>query len=70
MGIGDKIVWGILIVIMVLGVIGWSWMMAQWDIKSSECVEEYGGKVTKGYCVYVEDGNSKSFDIWRNEDGT
>ena len=39
-------------------------MMAEADTKTRECAKEFGGKVIRGYCTYVEDGTSRSFSIW------
>jgi len=66
MSLLSKIGWGIIIGFTILYTILWAFTMAEWDIKTTQCAEEYGGKVIRGYCTYVEDGTSKSFSIWDN----
>jgi len=63
----DRIVFGVIIIIVVLGILTFAYMMTQYDLKSQDCAEQYGGKVVRGYCTYIRDGNSQSFSIWDQE---
>ena len=69
MSFWNKVFWGILIGIILLGIIGWSWTIIEWDNQSRECAEKYGGKVVRGYCTYIKGGDSTSFSIWEEEVG-
>ena len=63
----DKIVLVVIAMIMIGGVIGFVWMTNDYVNERVECAESYGGKVTQGYCVYVRNGTSESYDIWSKE---
>lgn len=60
----EKITFIIIVIVLIIWAFGVSFMMANFSIKSLECAEDFGGRVTRGYCIYVENGTSKSFSIW------
>ena len=66
----DKLIIGVMIFFVVFGIVGLGFMLTEWTIKSSECAKDYGGKLVRGYCTYVENGSSKSFSIWDFDEDT
>jgi hypothetical protein len=61
-----RIIFIIVAIIFILGAICFAWMMTEYNQQQVKCAEEHGGKVVVGYCTYVENGTSKSYDIWHN----
>ncbi len=60
----NAIFWVILAILLTSGVVGFVWMLSDTENYEEECAKEYGGSLVKGYCTYVENGTSKSFNIW------
>ena len=65
--IGEKIIYGFVIVVIIGGVIGSIFMSSHYFEEMDICAKDYGGKIVRGYCIYVEDGTSRSYYVWDNE---
>ena len=62
-----NILFYIIIGLVILGGLGWAFFMSHGFIEKEKCAEYYGGNVIQGYCTYVKDGTSKSYNIWERE---
>ena len=52
-----------LLIIIVIEVITFLFMLSDLNDQREKCVSEYGGKVAQGYCIYIENGTSKHYNL-------
>ncbi|MHA1201343.1 MAG: hypothetical protein ACTSQ4_02325 [Candidatus Heimdallarchaeaceae archaeon] len=64
MGLFKKLMFIGIIILFILSTFGFVFMMTTYDLESRECAKNHGGIVTRGYCTYIEDGQSYSYNIW------
>lgn len=61
-------IWKFLIIIFILFyAILLAIKMNDFEEKKMECIKKFGGDVERGHCIYTQEGNSKSYNIWEKD---
>lgn len=58
-----RITFIVIMILFILGIIGIGWMLVDYTQEQQKCAKEFGGQIKSGYCIYVENGTSKSYHI-------